>query len=329
MAIEDEVKKKKMSVGKKILIGLGIYFGIGIYSGLLYAFPIPAFILGIIIVILLVKFFHRNKNQESVVFEIQKKENFFKENTTDFIETAKIKAPTPKLSESEKEELKQRLIAKKNSQMDIEDVVMQNLEKRIDKAVPDTKHYTLVYEDFNGNETRREIDLQGFLYENDKLYIIAWCYLRNDQRQFAVNRIIQLYDRNGTEIIAPETYFENMYHETDEYKVSAFFEVHFDELMPLIFLARADGAMRKNEREAITSYIKNILPNVSDAVLEKYIKLLKCEFEQFGKSLKVLKGKPTEIKAAVLAITEQMYASKKTPDPMETATFEKIKLVLQ
>ena len=80
------------------------------------------------------------------------------------------------------------------------------MEKRVDYAPQTSEQYTLVYKDAAGNETRRVIDLQGFMWE-ENFYIVAYCHLRNAQRQFSLDRIVSLYDSNGNKIQNPKEYF--------------------------------------------------------------------------------------------------------------------------
>lgn len=206
-----------------------------------------------------------------------------------------------------------------------EDLAMQAIEKRKIANPVDVRRYMMVYHDWEGNETQREIDFHNFLFENGKLYIMAWCHLRNEIRQFAVSRIARLFDVNGAEISQPEQYFERMYQESDNFKVAKFFESHFDELMLLVFLAKADGRMMKNERAVIAEYIRCTLGSVDEQFLDNEIKTWKCEFEQFGKSLKSFAAMSHDEKATLARFAEKMYGFKKSPDAMETAALQKIK----
>lgn len=223
------------------------------------------------------------------------------------------------------EALARQSLKKANSVEKQDDDVAQIVERLYSAKSKNSEHYAMVYRDWEGNETQREIDFHNFLFENDKLYIMAWCHLRNEIRQFAVSRIVRLFDANGAEISQPEQYFERMYQESDSFKVAKFFESHFDELMLLVFLAKADGRMMKNERAVIAEYIRCTLGGVDEQFLDNEIKTWQCEFEQFGKSLKSFAAKPQDEKAALASFAEKMYGFKKSPDAMETAALQKIK----
>lgn len=209
------------------------------------------------------------------------------------------------------------------SPLDIADMAFQEVMKNQPQAAVSKNHYTLFYTDFNGNETRREIDFKEFLNDG-KLYIKAWCHLRSDFRQFDICRIERLLDCAGKEIPDPEGYFRQLYENSDEYKAAAYFELHSDELKALVFLARADGQMRKNEREVIADYVRRKLPDVSADVLDSHIKACSCEFSEFQKLIKLLAEKSAETKNALVDSAEQIYSLKKSPDAIETGIFQKI-----
>lgn len=218
--------------------------------------------------------------------------------------------------------------ARANDSEDIADAAFENVMKNR-AAAHGKNHYTIEYMSYTGDTTRREIDLQGFQEEPGKLYINAYCYLRQDMRQFAVWRIVRLFDADGKEIISPETYFEKMYRNTDEVKISQFFEFHADELDALVFLARSDGQMRKNERAVIAEFVQKSLSIENDSALDEKIKYYRCEFSQFKKSLKNLAQRSDDARETLVSFAEKIYNMKKSPDAMETATLQKIKELMK
>ena len=201
------------------------------------------------------------------------------------------------------------------------------MEKHIDYTPQNPGQYTLVYKDFKGNETRRVIDLQGFMWE-EKLYIVAYCHLRNAQRQFVPDRIVSLYDFEGNEIQNPKDYFIELYKQTPKYKTESILKEKAEQLALLVFLARADGTMRKNEREIILKYLDSQIPSLDLDMAEKRVKSLQCELRTFNQILKNALQWQSEEKQILLSCVNQMYSLKKAPDPMETAAYEKIKVSL-
>lgn len=201
------------------------------------------------------------------------------------------------------------------------------MEKRVDYAPQTSEQYTLIYKDAIGNVTRRVIDLQGFMWE-ENFYIIAYCHLRNAQRQFSLDRIVSLYDASGNKIQNPKDYFLALYKQTPKYKTENALKEKTEQLSLLVFLARADGAMRKNEREIILKYLDSQIQGLDLDAAEKRVKSLQCDLRAFNQILKNAQQWPGAEKQMLLSCVNQIYSLKKTPDPMEKAAFKKIKVSL-
>jgi hypothetical protein len=199
--------------------------------------------------------------------------------------------------------------------------------KEKENTLQTSEQYTLIYKDAAGNETRRVIDLQGFMWE-ENFYIVAYCHLRNAQRQFSLDRIVSLYDSSGNEIQNPKEYFLALYKQTPKYKTENALKEKVEQLSLLVFLARADGTMRKNEREIILKYLDSQIQGLDLDAAEKRVKSLQCDLRAFNQILKNAQQWPGAEKQMLLSCINQMYSLKKTPDPMEKAAFEKIKVSL-
>ncbi len=65
-----------------------------------------------------------------------------------------------------------------------------------------------------------------------------------------------------------------------------------------------------------------------NSVMEKRVKNLQCDLRAFNQILKNAQQWPGAEKQMLLSCINQMYSLKKTPDPMEKAAFEKIKVSL-
>jgi len=71
--------------------------------------------------------------------------------------------------------------------------------------------YSIVYVDSSGKASSRDIEINSFLEENDKLYIYAYCYLRETFRQFNVDRIASISLKDGDPIDNPHEFLRNKY----------------------------------------------------------------------------------------------------------------------
>ncbi len=194
----------------------------------------------------------------------------------------------------------------------------------IGKESPKEELYVMVYKDSSGTITKREFNLRSFLKNDYGFYIMAYCHMRQSVRQFTVKNIIELY-RNGTKIPNPVRYFELLYENSDVYKTLQVINEHFNEIMAMIFMARADSIMRKNEREVMLRYIDSFQEGVNVSEADEILKKTDCTLAEFNKILKTAKEWDQKSKERFLDCASQIYLLKKDPDPMEKAALEKIK----
>jgi hypothetical protein len=186
----------------------------------------------------------------------------------------------------------------------------------------------LEYEDADGDVSRRDIKVIRIGNEDGRWYVYAYCYLREDYRQFRFDRIHSL-SLNGKPVAEPEKYLFDLYFNSPEYKLGLLLETKSEELALLVFMARADGSMRKNEREAVAEYIKSISDITDNNAIHESVKILQVDLPVFNKILKNTKRWTDEKKTEVLHGVEKVYAAKKSHDPIGEGTFKKIQVVLK
>jgi hypothetical protein len=218
-----------------------------------------------------------------------------------------------------------------------ESSVLARIEKGVDE-MPEDRAYRAVanqskphnslfhieYVDSMGEKTSRDIEINRFDIEDNRFYIYAYCHLRQENRQFLVERIASI-TYGGRTIQNPQEFLWDMYTESPLYKTQQALNEHTDDILALVFLARADGKMLKNEREVIGRYIDILVQDIDAEAVEKMLKNTACELSEFNKILKRAKSWKPETKNLVLDAASQLLALKKQADPMEQATFEKLK----
>jgi tellurite resistance protein len=108
------------------------------------------------------------------------------------------------------------------------------------------------YVDGEGNKTFRNIDVREVDNYLSGGMIYAFCKLRNAIRTFRIDRIQECVDMETGEIIEDvKQYLLDKYQNTIEYIAGAFAEKHADLIRCLIYVSKADGQMRREEREII------------------------------------------------------------------------------
>ena len=188
--------------------------------------------------------------------------------------------------------------------------------------------YSIEYLDYQGKCTTRDIQINSFTEENGELYINAFCYLRNEMRQFRVDRVESIAIKGGDPIDYPQQFLWSKYQNTDLYKLQMALNAHADEILALIFIARADGKLLKNEREVICRYIDILIQGIDADLVEKMLQKTICELSNFNGILKRAKAWNSDVKVLILNAASQIVKLQKKPDPMQLATFEKLKAVI-
>jgi hypothetical protein len=207
----------------------------------------------------------------------------------------------------------------------IEDLAYQAV---VNQRKPENALFHIEYVDFAGNKTSRDIKINRFDVEEDRFYIYAYCYLREETRQFLVDRIASI-SCEGRTIQNPKQFLWDMYINSPLYKTQQAVNEHADEIRALVFLSRADGRMLKNEREIIVRYIDLVAPGIDAESVEKTLKNTACDLAEFNKILKRAKSWGPDIKKLVMDAASQLFALKKQPDPMEQGAFEKLKAIIR
>jgi len=187
--------------------------------------------------------------------------------------------------------------------------------------------FHIEYEDYSGKKSSRDIEINSFLEDYGKLYIYAYCHKANDHRQFLVDRIVSI-TFDGNIIKNPVEFLWDRYKNSEPYKLQQALAEHKDEILALVFLARADGKMLKNERQVIGRYIDIIVPDIDAEAVDKMIQKTMCELAEFNKILKRTKSWGPDTRKLVMDAASQLLALKKQPDPMEQAFFEKLKVAI-
>ncbi|GAB6390931.1 MAG: hypothetical protein MdMp014T_0304 [Treponematales bacterium] len=185
----------------------------------------------------------------------------------------------------------------------------------------------ITYEDANGFKSERDIEILNFEEYSGLLYINAFCHLRKEQRQFLADRVLSVETADCPHP-DPQKFFWRRYHQTPEYQTEKALSAHYDEILLLVFMARSDGKMMKNEREIVLRYIDAATGGIDAGAAEALLKRTACELAQFNGVLKKAKGWTEETKKLLLSCAGQIYNLKKSPDPMETAAMEKLSKAL-
>lgn len=187
------------------------------------------------------------------------------------------------------------------------------------------------YSDRDGKETIRDIDVRKMGdYGPDKL-IMAHCRLRDATRTFLLSRIKKCVDLSSGEVVEPLVHLQMLYRNSPDYVIDTLHRHHLDFVKVLIYAAKADGAIRKKERQIIVAACNelvgsSLLDEESFSALVKSIEV--PSLQAFKNAInRIAKGAGREKELLVSAIT-QMVESEKTVSAGEREALDYVKAKL-
>lgn len=183
------------------------------------------------------------------------------------------------------------------------------------------------YTDSRGTKSKRRITIKSSKpYNNSDFLISAFCHEKQAHRTFKMSNIDTLIDLETGEIIEDVvSFFSDRYNNSPLGQITSCFQKFQDEILIMAFIARADGVLRKKERDIIITFLLNkCTQNLDVKLLDKEIRRTYCESSEFRGSIKSMKNKSEEDKQNVLKLVRDIIMTDKNPDPMELGALELI-----
>lgn len=188
------------------------------------------------------------------------------------------------------------------------------------------------YIDAHGQKSDRRITMKSLQQGIDNDYLIqSYCHEKKSERTFKLSRISSLIDMETGEVFAdPRKYFLDRIQDSPIGKITKCFQDFETEILILTFVARADGFLRKKEREIIMNFVnqKSSFP-LDVKLMDDEIRRIYCDSSDFRTALKTLNKKTNAEKEIVLQLATEIVQTDKTPDPMELGTLDLIKRELK
>lgn len=205
----------------------------------------------------------------------------------------------------------------------LEEVLDNSTVNSIDSGFDDFPEFIMSYTSSSGESSKRKILLKSMTLRGEKLYLNAFCLLREEDRMFLVDRIKRLEYQN--EIISnPAEYFKNLFDSSNAFVLYDCMLQKEDVLKLFLFFIKADGVVKKDELGVVVEYIKKYMSNVSEKSIEKAVRAVPIvSVAQFNAILKKLKKELVDNKD-IIEVYDKLYAIKKTHDPLETGIYEKV-----
>ena len=182
---------------------------------------------------------------------------------------------------------------------------------------------SIKYVNANGEYSERNIDIKNY---DGSCYLRGYCYLRNERRTFRIDRVQECVDiKTGYLVEDIPKFLRSQYESTPEYLFDRIMEKHGDIIKALIYVGKADGQLRKTEREVIISVCKAALrgKDVPDEDLSKLLNKVPTPSPQAFKLAidRISKSSIQNLKV-VQKKAEQIVATQKTVHPSEKEALE-------
>ncbi len=123
----------------------------------------------------------------------------------------------------------------------------------------------IIYTDGNQKTTKRRITTKRFgpnpYGKLDDFLVLAFCHLRQENRTFATSRMRQLVNISTGEVAGDiSAYLIGLYEASPAGRTVRLLKLLADEIMVLLFVARADGRMSPKEKEALVKFLQQAAP---------------------------------------------------------------------
>jgi uncharacterized tellurite resistance protein B-like protein len=191
--------------------------------------------------------------------------------------------------------------------------------------------FYIEYKDVNGLPSKRRITVYNILpIGSNDFYLESFCHEKNSDRTFKLSRIEEMIELDSGEVIEDKlSFFYEKYCQMSENPVLTLLGEKHSEALVLIFIARADGVLRRKELEATASYLMNRCSyKVEKEDLIKELKKKHCLIHEFKKHIRIINESTTREKKEELlqCINEVIFADKKADD-LELAGLETIRKI--
>jgi hypothetical protein len=188
------------------------------------------------------------------------------------------------------------------------------------------KTVRLKYTDANGKQTDRVVNIRAFESSGSSALIFGHCHLRNANRTFRFDRMRKVVDEDTGEIITDlQKCLNDEWLATPQPVMDKLYEEHHDVLKLMLYMAKADGAVRAAELAVIARYCADITQDTRITV--PMIKdMLQCvdvvSITTFVRTYNRLRRERPEAALMAAAACRDIVATQKTVHPNEQSALD-------
>jgi hypothetical protein len=185
------------------------------------------------------------------------------------------------------------------------------------------------YIDGNNEESYRKVKLQRFDNNLFDGMFIGHCLSRNATRTFRYDRVSNVINMDSGEVISNiRDWLSARYETSPEFSRDKLLENDYDTLRILLFMGKADGQFRKDERSIVATTCRLISANseITDEMVEDMFNNLETlSYRAFQLAVGRVSKQPDSVKLMVFEAVEKMILSQKTVHVVEEEAFKYIK----
>lgn len=195
------------------------------------------------------------------------------------------------------------------------------------KMLPAFGRYKIKYEDQDGLKTERVVQIKRVYENNGKYALDAHCEFRNAHRTFINERVQQAINVETGQVVSNLAIDAlEKYKDSDEWKALEAIDKNWFGVALLVFVSRADGQMRKNERLHIASYLRlrSSEIDLDETTLDKAIKAIgEPSYKEFKSMvLELKKYDDKEHLKLIFDLSLKIVETQKIIDPMEKVAID-------
>lgn len=179
----------------------------------------------------------------------------------------------------------------------------------------------LRYRDGAGAETERNVTVRQFGPMDNAFLLIGHCHLRDETRTFRTDRILGCVDTDTGEVVENVAQFLlARYESSPEASLDQLLESDYDALRILLFVGKADGALRAPERAVILEAARGLAEDsrLSDQALDRTLRGVEVpSLQAFRLAVGRLAQRPPSHRGTILAAARAMVGTQARVHPAE------------
>lgn len=173
----------------------------------------------------------------------------------------------------------------------------------------------LKYRDVAGNESQRDVQVRAFDPTTPTSLFMGHCRWRDATRTFRFDRVISATDLETGEVISDlRFWFLGRYKATPRGVADQLLADHFDQLLVLLYVAKADGRMMASEIEVIARFCNQAAGGdaiTADIVKKALRQLDEPTFTGFKSAFDRVKNKSGALAGTLLSSAEGVVSTQK------------------